>query len=114
MTRVARVRSDSSPRVSVVVPTHDRLESLRRTVKALQHQVTAVVWELVVVDDGSDPALNGDLLPRLDLTRIVRTEGGGPAAARNAGIAAARGDVVLFTDDDTEPAPGWIEAAAAF
>jgi GT2 family glycosyltransferase len=49
--------------------------------------------------------------PRL---RCVRSPGRGPAAARNLGIRAAQGDFILFTDDDTVPAPDWIEAACAF
>lgn len=102
------------PLVSVVIPTHNRHASLCRTIEALRQQVTDVAWELVVVDDGSSPAIDGDMVRGLEPARIVRTEELGPAAARNAGISAARGDFVLFTDDDTEPAPGWIEAAAAF
>jgi glycosyltransferase involved in cell wall biosynthesis len=102
-----------SPLISVVIPTRDRHASLRRTVAALAAQDTAREWELVVVDDGSVPPVGPDALPGIDRARIVRCEGGGPARARNAGLAAASGDVVLFTDDDTEPAPTWIEAAAA-
>ena len=45
--------------------------------------------------------------------RLVRLEGRGPAAARNAGAGGASGGVVCFTDDDCEPAPGWVAALAA-
>src|SRR5207248_10211948 len=37
----------------------------------------------------------------------------GPAAARNAGWRAARGEVIAFTDDDTVPDPGWLRAGVA-
>jgi GT2 family glycosyltransferase len=103
----------SAPPISVVIPTRDRHASLRRTVEALTAQQTARPWELIVVDDGSTPPVGEDAVAGVEHARIVRREGAGPAKARNAGVAAAGGDLVLFTDDDTEPAPTWIEAAAA-
>jgi GT2 family glycosyltransferase len=102
------------PIASVVIPSRDRPASLRRTLDALRRQETDVPWEILVVDDGSTPALADDLLRGLPAARLLRREGGGPARARNAAIAEARGRYVLFTDDDTEPAPGWIRAAVAF
>jgi GT2 family glycosyltransferase len=75
------------PRISVVVPTRDRPEALRRCLAALEAQSTPV--ETVVVED---------------------TEGRGPAWARNEGVKRAHGEVVCFTDDDCEPTPGWAEA----
>ena len=101
------------PTVSVVVPTRDRHASLRRTVAALAAQETARPWELIVVDDGSTPPVGPELLAGVPGARVLRREGNGPARARNAGLAEARGAIVLFTDDDTEPDPTWIEAAAA-
>jgi GT2 family glycosyltransferase len=108
-----RAMSTAPPSISVVIPTRDRHASLRRTITALAGQETARSWELVVVDDGSTPPVGEDALAGVEDARIVRGAGRGPAHARNAGVAVARGDVVLFTDDDTEPEPTWIEAAAA-
>jgi GT2 family glycosyltransferase len=104
----------ADPLATVVVATRDRHESLRRTLAALARQDTQRAWELVVVDDGSEPPVGDELLAGLPAARIVRSGGVGPARARNAGVAAARGEVVLFTDDDTEPAPGWAAAAIGF
>jgi GT2 family glycosyltransferase len=103
-----------TPEVTVVVPTRNRHTSLRRTVAALARQETERRWELVVVDDGSEPAVSRDDLVPVASARIVPGTGRSAAGARNAGIRAAEGALVLFTDDDTEPAPGWLEAAAAF
>ena len=100
-----------APTASVVIPSRDRPESLARTLEALRQQETARPWELIVVDDGSSPPLAGELLKGLPDARLVRRDGVGPARARNAGIAEARGRYVLFTDDDTEPLPGWLDAA---
>src|SRR3954447_20860496 len=77
-------------RISVVVPTRGRPESLVRCVAALEAQTVAV--EVVVVED---------------------VEGRGPAWARNQGVRRARGEVVCFTDDDCEPETGWVEALTA-
>jgi glycosyltransferase involved in cell wall biosynthesis len=90
--------------VSVVVPTRDRPEKLRMCLVALQRQC-----EVVVVDDGSGERELVAEIVREAGARLVRLEGRGPAAARNAGAKAAGGEVVCFTDDDCEPAAGWVE-----
>jgi GT2 family glycosyltransferase len=104
-----------SPEVSVVIPTRNRHASLRRTLTALAAQQTARSFEIVVVDDGSEPPVGPAELFAAPAARVVAGPRRGRAAgARNAGIAAARGELVLFTDDDTEPEPGWLESAAGF
>jgi glycosyltransferase involved in cell wall biosynthesis len=75
--------------ISVVVPTRDRPDALRRCLAALTGQTVDV--EVIVSED---------------------RDGSGPAAARNAGARRAGGDVVLFTDDDCEPDPDWAELLA--
>jgi glycosyltransferase involved in cell wall biosynthesis len=102
------------PRVSVVVPTRNRADLLRTCVEGIEQSAQGLSVELVIVDDGSDPPLvAGDIATGVP-TRVLRLEGGGPAAARNAGARASRGCVVLFTDDDAVPDPSWIGAALAY
>src|SRR5262245_8311271 len=72
------------PSASVVIPTRDRAESLARTLDALRLQQTELGWEVIVVDDGSAPPLREDLLAGLPDPSLLRREGVGPAAARNA------------------------------
>jgi GT2 family glycosyltransferase len=103
-----------APIASVVVPTRDRQADLERLLRALARQRTRYSFDVVVVDDGSEPAVDPSSLAELAAGRLVRRHGGGPAAARNAGAAAARGVFLLFTDDDTEPVPGWVDAACEF
>jgi len=94
--------------VSVVVPTKDRPEKLKRCLRGLRSQAA----EIVVADDGSSA---GQVVAGIVAGaggRLVRLEGRGPAAARNAGVRAACGKVVCFTDDDCEPEAGWAEALA--
>jgi len=99
---------------SVVIPTRDRPADLARVLASLAAQRTDRPFEVIVVDDGSEPPIDPALLDGLERARIVRGLGRGPAIARNAGIAAAVSDTVLLTDDDTELAPEWVEAASAF
>jgi len=99
---------------TIVVPTRDRVESLHRTLRALAAQRTERVWELVVVDDGSEPPVPAELVDAFEHARIERGGGEGPARARNRGWRAARGAVVLFTDDDVEPSPEWLESACGY
>jgi GT2 family glycosyltransferase len=96
---------------SVVVPTRNRRDELARCLGALKAQRTARSYEVIVVDDGSLPPLReAETTPAV----LIRGRGDGPAAARNAGIAHAQGDFVLFTDDDAIPDLDWVEAACDF
>lgn len=104
------------PRVSVVVPTRRRPELLRRCLEALLRQAyPADRLEIVVVEDGG-PGEAGPVVAELRAHHRIghlhyrAVPPGGPAAARNAGWRAARGDVIAFTDDDTLPDPGWLRA----
>lgn len=68
-------------------------------------------WEVIVVDDGSLPSVQ-DNLCGLSLNfqwRYHYQRNAGPAAARNAGAAMARGEYLLFLDDDCQPAETWLE-----
>jgi glycosyltransferase involved in cell wall biosynthesis len=108
------------PSISVVIPTRNRCDVLALTLRALdlQEEITGRL-EVVVVDDGSDDStvkmlrnVNGSAF---DL-KTFALEHGGPARARNRGIAEASADRILLLGDDTIPVPKalscHIEAAA--
>lgn len=98
------------PQLSVVVPTRDRPDRLGVCLAALERQ-TAPQLEIVVVDDASrDARAVAEAVAAAPRARLVRGAGRGPAAARNAGVRAARAPVICFTDDDCEPDPGWAQA----
>lgn len=94
--------------VSVVVPTYNRKQRLARVLSALERQTLAPeLFEVVVVDDGSTDGTADSLRQqrrRLQVRAISQTNGG-PARARNAGVAAADGKYLVFLDDDVEPTP---------
>jgi GT2 family glycosyltransferase len=99
-------------KTSVIVPTRDRPAHLARCLEALAAQdLDRRAYEVVVVDDGGATDLE-PLAARwrghMDVRLVRRERAGGPAAARNAGLAAAGGDVVACTDDDCRPAPDWL------
>jgi hypothetical protein len=89
------------PAVSVVVPTHDRPDLLVRAVRSALAQTVSDL-EVVVVDDGSTVAVQVDD----DRVRVLRHDAPrGAPAARNTGVAASRGDLIAFLDDDDEWLP---------
>ena len=93
-------------RVSVVIPTYRRRERVLRHVAALANQ-TFGDFEAIVVDDGSDDG-SAAALRALETTfplAVIEQENQGAAQARNVGARAARGEVLLFLDDDMEAAP---------
>lgn len=97
------------PSVSVVIPVLDRAEDLRKCLESL-HQLNypQEQLEIIVVDDGSR-----DASPQVAQefgARVVHTggTGRGPAAARNAGVAVASGDILAFIDSDCTASPEWL------
>jgi glycosyltransferase involved in cell wall biosynthesis len=100
-----------TPVVSVVVPTFNRIDTLPEVLAALEGQIGAPEFEVIVVDDGSTDDTGRWLAarpPGVLALSTLRQENRGPAAARNAGVAAARGRWVAFLGDDTVPSPGWL------
>ncbi|HTI37853.1 MAG TPA: glycosyltransferase [Vicinamibacterales bacterium] len=100
-----------SPNVSVILPTYNRVSVLRSALDALWRQhAPDGSYEVVVVDNNSADG-TADLLASIDdgRLRVIREPRQGLSFARNAGLTAARGAIVAFTDDDVEVAPDWID-----
>jgi glycosyltransferase involved in cell wall biosynthesis len=85
--------------VSVVIPVHDRLRYLPEAVASVLAQ-THPHREVVVVDDGSSVDVEASLRSFGAAVRLFRQENQGLGAARNAGMRNARGEYLLFLDDD--------------
>lgn len=92
----------STPRFSVVIPVYNSTGTLPATARSVLIQTQADL-ELLLVDDGSGEATQ-ELLTAIaagdDRVRVIRQENAGTAAARNRGIAEARGEFICLLDDD--------------
>lgn len=108
------MRSRRPSSVSVVVPARDAAATVEEQLTALRSQRTDVPFDVVVVDNGSTDGTT-DVVRRVAASdprfRLIRAdERPGVNHARNAGIAATEGELLLFCDADDVVADGWIAA----
>lgn len=106
------------PRLSLIICTRDRADSLKRALTAIPaKEMEEVGGELVLVDNGSTdhtPQVAREYAGGASYpVTIMREETPGLGLARNTGLAAAHGDILAFTDDDCYLEPGYIHTAAA-
>jgi cellulose synthase/poly-beta-1,6-N-acetylglucosamine synthase-like glycosyltransferase len=94
--------------VSIIIPTFNGSSRVANCLDALAQQTVGRDAEILVVDDGSTDNI-ADVVARHPGVRLISQANAGPAAARNRGAAEARGDILLFTDDDCVPAANWLE-----
>lgn len=98
--------------ISLVIPTHNRHRKVLDTLRSLYKQnVSAESCEIIVVDDGSSRAVSlpqDCALP----TRLIRLEGVGRSLARNTGAREARGELLIFLDDDMQVGADFLAAHA--
>lgn len=97
-----------SPLVSIVIPVYNGVEFITRALASGTAQSYPKI-EILVVDDGSTDATASLVQSFPGPIQLLRQENAGPAAARNRGVAAARGDLVHFLDADDELLPGAIQ-----
>jgi glycosyltransferase involved in cell wall biosynthesis len=100
-----------APTVSVIIPTYNRPDLIRACLAGLERLTfPQSQFEVIVVDDGSPEPIEGviaDFAARLNV-RHIRQDRAGPGAARNTGVAQARGRYAAFIDDDCVPAADWL------
>lgn len=106
------VANDQNPLVSVIVPVYEDQGALSTLLSALDQQQGSISFECLVVDNGCRESV-GALGGYGFSIRTLREERPGSYAARNRGIAEARGTYLAFTDADCIPEPGWLRASIA-
>lgn len=97
--------------VTVIIPTRNKAPRLHLTLACLSAQQVDRDWEVVVVNDGSTDTTE-HVIQRMKSTLTLRSVDGpqkGRGAARNAGAAAAVGDVLIFLDDDVLTSPSFVQ-----
>jgi len=100
---------------SIITPTHLRPQLLARCLQSVRQQHDTLPFECIVVSDAVDPATDAvctSLLGPMD-TFVRRSGKPGPALSRNLALDMARGEYVLFLDDDDAWHPGLLDALAS-
>jgi len=102
------VLANRTAAVAVIIPVRDRAAMLDRCLAATGSQ-----YPVIVVDDGSaDPAAIAAIAARHGAAVRSRAANGGPAAARNTGLAGLRSDLIAFLDSDCVPPEDWVDSLA--
>lgn len=113
--RIESARPLMPPLVSIVIPAYistPRQADLLAETLATVEQQTFTEYEVLLVDDGS-PVQVDSVVARSDRLQIRRQPNGGSAAARNTGIAASRGEFLVFLDGDDHLLPHGLETAVS-
>jgi glycosyltransferase involved in cell wall biosynthesis len=109
-TQSVQTLQQSTPLLSIIIPTLNRPQMLMTAVQSALAQTLANI-EVIVVDDGSEPPAELPELPRLRLLHHEFNQG--HATARNTGAAAARAERICFLDDDDSLLPHMAEVSLA-
>lgn len=111
--RPSRVRLTDGVSVSIVVPTFDRPGDLRRCLSALASQRSRRALDIIVVDNHPTSGLTPAVVASFPDVRLISEPRQGLSFARNAGIRAAKGDLLVATDDDVTMPTEWLETLVA-
>lgn len=99
-----------TPDITVLFPSYGRPDRALKLLERLGEQtLDPSRFEVVVVDDGSDPAITIDVTRLGYRCKVVHQPNAGPAAARNVGLAITEAPLVLILNDDAVPAPDLLE-----
>jgi len=104
------VPASAAPRVSIVIPVYNKIEYTVACLRSLAEHAGATAFEVIVVDDCSSDT-TAERLAQIDGVRAIRNaQNLGFIGSCNAGAQAARGEFLLFLNNDTIVTAGWLEA----
>jgi O-antigen biosynthesis protein len=112
-TTVAIDAATTTPVASIVIPVYNSFPRTLDCLRALAAYPPTIAFEVIVVDDGSSDETVAALPQIAGVRYHRRSENGGFIAACNDGAARARGDYLVFLNNDTVPQPGWLDALLA-
>jgi GT2 family glycosyltransferase len=101
------------PAASILIPTRGRPDYLEVTLASVAPQAAAAGAEVIVINDDGDSLASVGVAERHGARVVGLAPPGGANAARNAGIRAAAGDLIVLIDDDVHAPEGWLEALLA-
>ncbi|MGC8735670.1 MAG: glycosyltransferase family 2 protein [Dissulfurimicrobium sp.] len=96
-------------KISCIIPVRDRKDLVLRAIESVVCQ-TKAVSEVIVVDDGSIDGTPSAVKKRFPQVKVIKTGGIGPGLARNMGVAAAAGGLLMFLDSDDQWLPNHVSA----
>jgi GT2 family glycosyltransferase/glycosyltransferase involved in cell wall biosynthesis len=99
-----------APRASIVIPVYNHFAHTLACLRALAEYPPSASCEVIVIDDGSSDETSTALPNITGLRYHRRRENGGFIAACNDGATLARGEYLVFLNNDTVPQPGWLDA----
>ncbi len=111
--RPADDKLDPGVSVSIVIATFDRPDDLRKMLVWIREQRTERSVEIVLVDNHPSSGITPAVTAGFPDVVLVQEPRQGLAYARNAGILASTGDIIVMTDDDVRPPPDWLETLIA-
>jgi len=104
------VPDSDHPRASIIVPVYNQAAHTLTCLRALAEHPPLAACEILVIDDGSSDQTQAWMAQVAGLHFHRRAQNGGFIAACNDGAERARGQVLVFLNNDTVPQPGWLDA----
>ena len=104
------IPTSDTPQVSIVIPVYNKIAYTSACLRSIAEHAGSIPFEVIVVDDGSTDATRQRLADVTGIRTVRNADNLGFIGSCNAGAAVARGDYLLFLNNDTLVTAGWLEA----